>query len=60
MNLFPDSASYSNKALTESIKLKYLLGIAEANIIFAKFYHISRNGLNKSLYYFQNSPILLD
>ncbi|MFO0357614.1 MAG: tetratricopeptide repeat protein [Sphingobacteriaceae bacterium] len=60
LNLFPDSAFYySNKALTESIKLKYILGVAEAKIILAKFYHINRNDLNKSLYYFKNSLKLL-
>lgn len=60
LNTFPDSTYYySDKALTESIKLKYLRGIAEAKIILAKFYHISRNDLNKSLYYFKNSLKLL-
>jgi signal transduction histidine kinase len=60
LNSFPDSTFYySNKALTESIKLKYLLGIAEANIILAKFYHINLNNFNKSLFYFKNSLKLI-
>lgn len=59
-NINSDSTFYySTKALSEAIKLKYPLGIAQAYLTLGEYNFTNLNDSKKSFYYFNNAQILL-